>query len=181
MKKSQMIVRATRMSLVVTSCVGLSTLMFVTPIRCQDKEDVQPLVSDVRKINDAGIQFEVPKGWMAETDKHGRIVLSIESGIVNITFAVEAKYEELIAGMKSGLIADNTDFATDGGPIQDDHNGMKHIRESVYVIRKGRRVMWMIDVYESRKNVTVLTFGSPTIFQKHIDEYERFFKSIKRI
>ncbi len=118
---------------------------------------------------------------MAETDKNGRIVLSIESGIVNITFAVEAKYEELIAGMKSGLIADNTDFATDGEPIQDVHNGMKHIRESGYVIRKGRRVMWMIDVYESRQNVTVLTFGSPTIFQKHIDEYERFFNSIKRI
>ena len=176
-----MSVRAIRTLRVVTFCVALSLVLFVAPVQCQDKENVQALVSDVRKIDDAGIQFEVPKGWTAETDKNKRIVLSIEGGIVNITFAVEAKYEELIAGMKSGLIENSSDFATDGEPIEDDHNGMKHIRESGYVIRKERRVMWRIDVYEARKNVTVLTYGSPEVFQKHIDEYERFLSSIRRI
>ena len=180
-KKSQIIVRATRVSLVVTLCVAVSTVMFLTPVRCQNKEDNQPYVSNVRQIKNAGIQFEKPKLWSETTDKGKRTVLLIEDGMVSITFAVEEKFEELIAGLKSGLPEGNTEVWTDAERTQDIHNGMKHIRESGYVVRKGARVTWIIDVYESRKNVIMFTFGSQTTFQEHTDEYAKFLNSITKI
>jgi hypothetical protein len=185
-KKSQIIVRATRVSLVATLCVSVSTVMFLTPVRCQNKEDNQPYVSNVRQIKSAGFQFEKPKpwtdsankAWTDPADKGGTTVLLIEDGIVSVTFVVVEKYEELIAGIKSGLSEGNTEVWTDGERTQNIHNGMKHIRESGYVVRKGVRVTWIIDVYESRKNVVMFTFGRQTTFQAHRDEYVIFLNSI---
>ena len=49
--------------------------------------------SNVYTIKEAGLQFEVPKGWKAEVDKDSNnVVLSVEDGAVTITFVVEDKY-----------------------------------------------------------------------------------------
>ena len=59
--------------------------------------------SSIRTIKDAGLQFEMPKGWNVETQENGNVVLSVDDGAASVTFVVEDKYDEVVAGMKSGL------------------------------------------------------------------------------
>src|SRR6266566_3000305 len=54
----------------------------------------------VYTIKEAGIEFEIPKGWKRDEDKN--LVLSIEDGAVSLTFIVEDDYKSIVTGMKSG-------------------------------------------------------------------------------
>ena len=81
-------------------------------------------------IKEAGLQFEVPKGWKVEKQDNGNLVLSVEDGAVTVTFVVEDKYEEVLAGMKSGLKEKVRDLKSDGEPKEDTHNSMVHIAET---------------------------------------------------
>jgi len=138
--------------------------------------------STVYTIKEAGIQFEVPKGWKAEVDKDNHnVVLSIEGGAVTITFVVEDKYAEVVTGMKDGLKEKLTDMKSDGAPKEDTHNGMVHIAESGAGMLKEHPINWSIDVLKATRNVTILTFGIAKVTEAHLDEYLKWVGSIKKI
>jgi hypothetical protein len=138
--------------------------------------------SNVYTIKEAGIQFEVPKGWKAEVDKDSNnVVLSVEDGAVTITFVVEDKYLEVVTGMKAGLKEKLTDMKSDGEPKEDTHNAMVHIAESGTGMLKDSPVGWSIDVLKATKNVTILTFGIRKVMEAHGQEYGKWVMSIKKI
>ena len=136
---------------------------------------------DIHTIKDAGLQFELPQGWKAETQANGQIFVSFEDGAASVTFLVEDKYEETITGMKSGLKEQLTELKSDGEPTTDTHNGMTHISESGSGLLKEAKVTWRIDVLKATKNVTILTFAIDSIMEAHTAEYAKFVKSIKKI
>ena len=136
---------------------------------------------DIHTIKDTGLQFELPKGWKAETEANGQIFVSFEDGAASVTFVVEDKYEEAITGMKSGLKEQLTEFKSDGEPKTDTHHGLTHISESGSGLLKGAKITWSIDVLKATKNVTILTFGIDTILEAHGAEYAKFVNSIQKI
>jgi hypothetical protein len=136
---------------------------------------------DIHTIKDAGLQFELPKGWKAETQDNGNLVVSCEDGAVNVTFLVEDQYKEVVEGMKSGLKQKLTDVKSQGEAKEDTHNGMTHISESGTGMMEGLKITWSIDVLKATKNVTLLTFGVESILQTHIDEYLKLVGSLKKI
>ena len=134
---------------------------------------------DIHVIKEAGLQFELPKGWTAETRPDGQIFLSFEGGAGTVTFLVADKYEDAVTGMKAGLKEQLTELKSDGEPKTDTHNGMTHIGESGSGLMKGVKITWRIDVLKARTNVTILTFGIDTIIEAHGAEYGKFVNSLK--
>lgn len=135
---------------------------------------------DIHVIKEAGLQFELPKGWKAE-DKPDGVFLSFEDGAATITFLVADKYQDAVSGMKIGLNEQLTEVKSDGEPKTATHNGMTHISESGTGSMKGVKITWSIDVLKAKTNVTILTFGIDTIIEAHAAEYEKFVKSLKKI
>jgi hypothetical protein len=136
---------------------------------------------DIHTIKDAGLQYELPKGWKVETQENGNIFVSFEDGAASATFVVEDNYAEVVTGMKSGLKERLTGLKSDGESKQDTHNGMIHISESGTGMMEGVKISWSIDVLKAGKSVTMLTFGIESVLQSHIAEYEKFVGSIKKI
>ena len=136
---------------------------------------------DIHTIKDAGLQFELPKGWKAETQENGNIFVSFEEGAGSVTFVVEDDYVGVVSGMKSGLKERLGELKFDGEPKQNTHNGLGHISETGTGLMEKIKITWSIDVLKATKNVTMLTFGVEDVLQKHIDEYEKFVGSIKKI
>jgi hypothetical protein len=138
--------------------------------------------STIYTIKEAGIQFEIPKGWKVEVDKDTKnVVLSIEGGAVTVTFVVEDHYADVVTGMKDGLKEKLADMKIDGAPKEDTHNGMTHIAESGAGMIKDQPVGWSIDVLKATKNVTILTFGITKTMEAHGEEYGKWVMSIKKI
>jgi hypothetical protein len=135
--------------------------------------------NNIYTIKDAGLQFEIPKGWKTEVDKN--VVLSIEEGAATITFVVEDEYKLVIAGMKDKLKEELTEMKSTSEPKEDTHNGMTHIGESGTGMIKGVPINWSIDVIKAGKPVTVLTFGIQSILESHGEEYHKFVTSLKKI
>jgi len=135
--------------------------------------------NNIYTIKDAGLQFEIPKGWKTEVDKN--VVLSIEDGAATITFVVEDEYKLVIAGMKEKLKEELTDMKSTSASKEDIHNGMTHISESGTGTMKGVPITWSIDVIKASKPVTVLTFGIESILESHTEEYLKFVASFKKI
>ena len=153
------------------SNTGLSTGTSLIAPRVQD--------SNIYTIKDAGLQFEIPKGWKTEVDKN--VVLSIEDGAATITFVVEDEYKLVIAGMKEKLKEELTDMKSTSASKEDIHNGMTHISESGTGTMKGVPITWSIDVIKASKPITVLTFGIQSILESHTEEYLKFVASFKKI
>ena len=138
--------------------------------------------SNIYTIKEAGLQFEIPKGWKAEVDKDSNnVVLSIEGGAVTITFVVEDTYADVVVGMKEGLKERLTEMKSDGEPKQDTTGGMVHIAETGAGKLKDHPVIWSIDVLKATKNVTILTFGFQKVMEAHGDDYLKWVSSIKKI
>jgi hypothetical protein len=136
----------------------------------------------IYSIKEAGIQFDVPKGWKTEVDKStNNVVLRIEDGAMTITFVVEDKFAAVASGMKDGLKEQLTDMKSDGDPKEDTHNGMVHLEETGAGMLKDQPIFWSIDVLKANKNVTILTFGIKKIVEAHSDEYGKWVASIKKI
>ncbi len=135
--------------------------------------------SNIYTIKDAGLQFEIPKGWKSEVDKN--VVLSIEDGAATITFVVEDEYKLVIAGMKEKLKEELADMKSTSASKEDTYNGMTHIGESGTGMIKGVTITWSIDVIKASKPVTVLTFGIQSILESHSEEYLKFVASIKKV
>ena len=136
--------------------------------------------TDMHTLKDAGLQFELPKGWKAETQENGNVFLSFEEGAGSVTFVMEDDYAGVVEGMKSVLKQKLTGLKFDGEPKQDTHNGLVHISESGTGLMEKVKINSSIDVLKASKNVTMLTFGIEEVLQRHIDEYKKFVGSIKK-
>lgn len=135
---------------------------------------------DIHTLDSIGLQFELPRGWKAETQENGNVFLTFEEDAGNVTFVFDENYTEVVEGMKSGLKDKLKDLKVDSPSKEDTHNGMKHISESGSGQMEGVKITWSIDVLKATKHVTLLTFGIEEVLQKHIAEYEKFVSSLKK-
>lgn len=132
--------------------------------------------------SDAGIKFEVPKGWKAKPDGEVITVSSADDSLQMVfwvpdenTFdaAVKNLDKELSKTIKNVKI-------TDKG-TSDTHNGMPHYSEGGTGDVDGTTIEWSVDVLAAKKVVIILTFAAPGIAEKHAEEAAKFISSIKKI
>jgi len=132
--------------------------------------------------SDAGVRFELPKGWKAKPDGEVITVSSADDALQvvfwvpdNDTF--DAAVKEL--DKELGKIIKN--LKTSGKPTQDTHNGMAHYGENGTGVVSGATIEWSVDVLGAKKPLIILTFAAPNLIEKHADNYMKLVQSIKKI
>ena len=131
---------------------------------------------------EAGVQFELPKGWKAKPD--GEVItVSTADDSLQMVFWVpdEDTFDAAVKDLDTelGKTVQNIKI-TDKG-TSDTHNGMPHFSEGGTGEVNGTTIEWSVDVLAAKKVVIILTFAAPGIAEKHADEALKFITSIKKI
>jgi hypothetical protein len=138
--------------------------------------------NNLYKHQEAGIQFELPKGWKAKPDG-AVITVSTADDSLQMVFWVpdEDTFDAAVKTLDKELEKTVKKMKTTDKGKADTHNGMPHYSESGTGEVDGATIEWSVDVLAAKKTVIILTFAAPGIAEKHADDYAKFVSSIKKI
>lgn len=131
---------------------------------------------------EAGVQFELPKGWKAKPD--GEVItVSTADDSLQMVFWVpdEDTFDAAVKDLDTELGKTIKNIKITDKGTSDTHNGMAHFSEGGTGEVNGTTIEWSVDVLAARKIVIVLTFAAPGIAEKHAAEAVQFITSIKKI
>jgi predicted Zn-dependent protease len=171
--------------LTITLCLALATLLFagVMPAKSITKP-IAPVTQENRIFThkEAGVQFEVPKGWKAKPD--GEVItVSTADDSLQMVFWVpdENTFDAAVKDIDSELGKTIKNIKTTDKGTSDTHNGMPHFSEGGTGEVNGTTIEWNVDVLAAKKVVIILTFAAPGIAEKHAEEAAKFISSIKKV
>ena len=131
---------------------------------------------------EAGVQFELPKGWKAKPE--GEVVtVSTEDGSLQMVFWVpdEETFDAAVKDLDKELSKTIKNIKTTDKGTSNKHNGMPHYSEGGTGEVAGTTIEWSVDVLAAKRVVIILTFAAPGIAEKHAEEAAQFIASIKKI
>jgi hypothetical protein len=131
---------------------------------------------------DAGVQFQLPKGWKAKPDGEVITVSSADDAL-QVVFWVpdENTFEAAVKELDKELGKTIKNMKPEGKPSEDTLNGMPHYGQTGTGEVNGATIVWSVDVLGAKKPLMILTFAAPTLFEKNSDAYERLLSSIKKL
>lgn len=137
---------------------------------------------EIFKHPDAGVSFELPKGWKAKPDGEVITVSSADDGL-QVVFWVpeEATFDAAVKELDKELSKTIKNIKVEGKPTQDTHNGMAHYEESGTGEVEGVTIQWSVDVLGAKKPLIILTFAAPNLMEKNADGYMKLVNSIKKM
>lgn len=132
--------------------------------------------------SDAGIRFELPKGWKAEPDG-SVITVSTADDSLQMVFWVpeEETFDAAVKDLDSELGKTVKNIKMTGKETKDTHNGMPHFGQSGTGEVEGTTIEWSVDVLGAKKPVIILTFAAPGVWEKHAETAGKFIASIKKV
>ena len=162
----------------IASVLGGSALAKPLPISSTNRSQD----SDVFTHKDAGVQFQVPKGWKAKPDGEVITVSSADDS-VQVVFWVpdEDTFDAAVKELDKELSKTIKNVKTTSKSKEDKHNGMAHFEEAGTGEVNGVTIAWSVDVLGAKKPLIILTFAAPNLFEKYADEYMKLVGSIKKI
>ena len=131
---------------------------------------------------EAGVQFELPKGWKAKPD--GEVItVSTADDSLQMVFWVPAEdtFDAAVKGLDKELDKTIKNIKTTDKGTSDTHNGMPHFSTGGTGEVNGVTIVWSVDVLAAKKVVIILTFAAPGVAEKHDAEALQFINSIKKI
>lgn len=131
---------------------------------------------------DAGVRFQLPKGWKAKPD--GEVITaSSADDALQVVFWVpeEANFEAAVKELDKELGKTIKNMKTVGKPAEDVLNDMPHYGETGTGDVDGTTIVWSVDVLGAKKPLIILTFAAPSLFEKHSGAYEQLLSSIKKV
>jgi hypothetical protein len=131
--------------------------------------------------SDAGVRFQLPKGWKAKPDGEVITVSSADDAL-QVVFWVpdEDTFDAAVKELDKELGKTIKNLKTAGKPTQDTHNGMAHYGENGTGVVNGATIEWSVDVLGAKKPLIILTFAAPNLIEKHADNYAKLIQSIKK-
>jgi len=131
---------------------------------------------------EAGVQFELPKGWKAEPDG-AVITVSTADDSLQMVFWVPAEdtFDAAVRDLDKELEKTIKNIKTRDKGTTDTHNGMPHFSSGGTGEVGGTTIEWGVDVLAAKKVVIILTFAAPGIVEKHAEEAVKFISSVKKI
>jgi predicted Zn-dependent protease len=143
-----------------------------------------PVIQENRSFShkEAGVQFELPKGWKAKPD--GEVItVSTADDSLQMVFWVpdEDTFDAAVKDLDKELGKTIKNIKISDKGRSDTHNGMPHFSEGGTGEVDGTTISWSVDVLAAKKIVIVLTFAAPGIAEKHANEAVQFITSIKKI
>jgi len=131
---------------------------------------------------EGGIQFIAPPTWKAK-DQGESLVVSTPDDALSVVFWVPKgdDFNKAIGDLQGQLekVIKNLKVTSPGQETT--HNGMRAYTGSGTGEVEGEPVNWEVDILQAKKPVFVVSFASPTQFNKHADEYKQLIASIKKV
>jgi hypothetical protein len=145
---------------------------------------ITPLTQENRLFShkEAGVQFELPKGWKAKPD--GEVItVSTADDSLQMVFWVpdEDTFDAAVKDLDKELGKTIKNIKTTDKGTTDTHNGMPHFSTGGTGDVDGTPIEWSVDILSAKKVVIILTFAAPGIAEKHAAEAAQFINSIKKI
>ena len=171
--------------LIVSLCVVLLSAMWVGVGSARAITKLSRPVTQRDRVfthKEAGVQFELPKGWKAKPD--GEVItVSTADDSLQMVFWVpdEDTFDAAVKDLDTELGKTVKNIKTTDKGTSDTHNGMPHFSEGGTGTVGGVTIEWSVDVLAARKIVIILTFAAPGVAEKHADEAVQFITSIKKI
>lgn len=132
--------------------------------------------------SDAGVRFELPKGWKAKPDGEVITVSSADDGLQVIFWVPdEDTFDAAVKELDKELGKTIKNMKTVGKPNSDTHNGMPHYEEAGTGEVEGVTIVWGVDVLGAKKPLIILTFAAPNLYEKNSDGYVKLLNSIKKV
>ena len=172
--------------LILTLCLALAAMsLLLAPVSAMhsDTSTVSPTQEDrFYSHKEAGVQFELPKGWKAKPD--GEVItVSTADDSLQMVFWVpdENTFDAAVKDLDKEISKTIKNVKTTDKGTSDTHNGMPHFSTGGTGDVDGTTIEWSVDVLSAKKVVIILTFAAPGIAEKHADEAVQFINSIKKI
>lgn len=172
--------------LTITLCLALTvTSMSLGSVSAMPVGTLTVLPTQQNRIfkhEEAGVQFELPKGWKAKPD--GEVItVSTADDSLQMVFWVpdEDTFDAAVKGLDKELEKTIKNVKTTDKGTSDTHNGMPHFSAGGTGQVNGVTIEWSVDVLSAKKVVIILTFAAPGVAEKHADEAVQFISSIKKI
>ena len=166
-------------------CLALTTSVFVSGVSAKSIATSNAYVAQDNEIyrhNEAGVQFQLPKGWKAKPD--GEVItVSTADDSLQMVFWVpdENTFDAAVKDLDKELSKTIKNIKTTDKGTADKHNGMPHYSQGGTGEVNGVTIQWSVDVLAAKKVVIILTFAAPGIAEKHAEEAVKFINSIKKI
>ena len=172
-----------KLTIILGLALTVSTLAPVMPARTTDRSTaVAAQGGEVFTHADAGVRFQLPKGWKAKPD--GEVITaSSADDALQVVFWVpeEAEFEAAVKELDKELGKTIKNMKTVGKPAEDVLNDMPHYGETGTGDVDGATIVWSVDVLGAKKPLIILTFAAPNLFEKHASAYEQLLNSIKKV
>jgi predicted Zn-dependent protease len=131
---------------------------------------------------EAGVQFELPKGWKAKPDGEVITVATADDSLQMVFWVPdEDTFDAAVKDLDKELDKTIKNIKTTDKGTSDTHNGMPHFSTGGTGEVDGTRIEWSVDVLSAKKVVIILTFAAPGIAEKHAAEAAQFIASIKKV
>ena len=137
---------------------------------------------EVFRHQEAGVQFELPKGWRAKPEGDVITVSSPDDALQMVFWAPDKDtFDAAVKDLDKELGKTIKNIKTTGKPIEDNYHGMPHFSESGTGEVEGTTIQWSVDVLSAKKVVIILSFAAPGVWDKYSEEGAKFINSIKKI
>jgi hypothetical protein len=131
---------------------------------------------------EAGVRFQLPKGWKAQPDGEVITASSADDALQVVLWVPgEENFDAAVKELDKELSKTIKNMKTVGQPAQDELNGMPHYGETGTGDVEGTTIVWSVDVLGAKKPLIILTFAAPALFEKHAAAYEQLLNSLKKI
>ncbi len=171
--------------LTISLCLALTGLVLASAVSAKHAAKLTiPVTQENRLFNhkEAGVQFELPKGWKAKPD--GEIItVSTADDSLQMVFWVpdEDTFDAAVKDLDKELGKTIKNVKSTDKGTTDTHNGMPHFSTGGTGDVDGTTIEWSVDILSAKKVVIILTFAAPGIAEKHAAEAAQFISSIKKV
>jgi predicted Zn-dependent protease len=143
-----------------------------------------PVTQDNRHFShkEAGVQFDLPKGWKAQPD--GEVItVSTADDSLQMVFWVpdENTFDAAVKDLDKELSKTIKNIKMTDKGTTDTHNGMPHFSTGGTGAVDGTTIEWSVDILSAKRVVIILTFAAPGIAEKHAAAAAQFITSIRKI
>ena len=141
-----------------------------------------PVTQEVFTHKEAGIQFQLPKGWTAKPDGEVITVATADDSLQMVFWVPdEDTFDAAVKDLDKELDKTIKNVKTTDKGTEDTHNGMPHFSSGGTGEVEGATIEWSVDVLAAKKVVIILTFAAPGIAEAHAAETAQFIASIQKI
>jgi len=170
-----------KLTMVLCAAIIAATCIARTPAYVSTITRVAIAQGEVFTHKEAGVQFQLPKGWKAKPD--GEVItVSTADDSLQMVFWVpdEDTFDAAVKDIDKELDKTIKNIKTTDKGTSDTHNGMPHFSTGGTGDVDGTRIEWSVDVLAAKKIVIILTFAAPGVAEKHDAESLQFINSIKK-